>query len=242
MSSDGTKMNCEQYREAIGSDPTFDGGAGHLSTCTECQRYRADMLALNARIERALTLTVPEIAIPDLPQADHENVVSLPLRRRMTTPAWFAVAATVAIAAFIGLRFGGPENYDALSEEVLAHVTHEPEALRITNVAVADQKLDKVVPATIAVMDHRAGLITFAETCPINGNDVPHLVIQGQRGPVTILLLPNEKISRAIQLNDENSHGVLLPVGDGSIAIVGSRDEDLEEIQKQVKQSVMWTT
>ena len=80
------------------------------------------------------------------------------------------------------------------------------------------------------------------QTCPISGYDVPHLVIQGKSGPITIMLLPNERIEAAITLNDENSHGVILPVGEGSIAIVGAREEKLEDVQRQILQSVTWET
>ena len=112
-----------------------------------------------------------------------------------------------------------------------------------SNVKVEDDLLYEVVPADVAQnLITAQGLITYAETCPINGKDVPHLIIQGQQGPITIMLLPDEKISEAISLNDENSHGVILPVGDGSIAIIGAREEKLEEVQKQIVQSVMWDT
>ena len=43
-------MNCEQYREAIAADPSFDGGAGHLSECEACQAYRREMLELDRLI------------------------------------------------------------------------------------------------------------------------------------------------------------------------------------------------
>jgi hypothetical protein len=202
------------------------------------------MRALDLKIGRALALDVPDLVMPELPAIDTENVVTLADRRRMTTPTWFAVAATVLLAAVIGVRFAGDDDvaHQALADEVLAHVTHEPMALRVTDQAVSDDQLHKVVPASIAEMGHGTGLITFAETCPINGNEVPHLVIQGEYGPVTILLLPDEKISAAVLLDDGSSHGVILPVGDGSIAIIGTQEEKLEDIQKQVLQSVMWTT
>jgi hypothetical protein len=242
-------MNCEEYRQAIGADPAFDGGAGHLSECEACQAIRREMLELDVKIRDALSIKVPNLELPSLDEAviddtAADNVVALDSRRRISTPAWFAVAATVVIAAFVGVRFGGlgGASYDSLAEEVLAHVTHEPAALVPTDKRVTDDKLHRVVPATIAELDRSAGLITYAETCPISGNDVPHLVIQGERGPITIMLLPDEKISAAIPLNDENSHGVILPVGDGSIAIVGSREEKLEEVQKHIVQSVMWDT
>ena len=237
-------MNCDDYQQAIGADPSFDGGAGHLSECQSCQEYRRDMQALDLTIGRALALDVPELAMPSLDDVDTGNVVSLEPRRRVAMKTWYSVAATVALAAFVGFRyvpdFGSGDM--SLADEVLAHVTHEPKALQATDQKVSDSHLQDVVPASIAEMDHSAGLITFAETCPISGYDVPHLVIQGEHGPITIMLLPNEKISAAISLNDENSHGVILPVGDGSIAIVGSREEKLEDVQKKILQSVTWET
>lgn len=238
-------MNCDEYKQAIGADPNFDGGAGHVSECASCQAYRREMLELEQMIKGALTIKVPELELPSLDDVEVENIVSLDSRRRTMAPTWFAVAATVLVGAFIAVQIGGDGDsagYDALAEEVLAHVYHEPGALVPSNVQVTDDVLYEVVPANVAELDRNAGLITYAETCPINGKDVPHLIIQGQQGPITIMLLPDEKISEAISLNDENSHGVILPVGDGSIAIIGSRDEKLEEVQKQIVQSVMWDT
>lgn len=235
-------MNCEEYKQTIAEDPNFDGGAGHVSECTECRTYRDEMRALDVKIGRALALEVPDLVLPDLP--DLENVVSLSNRRRLSTPTWFAMAATVLLAVFFSVRFAGDDSvdYDSLADEVLAHVYHEPSALRVTDVAVSDARLLEAVPANIAELDENTGLITFAESCSINGHNVPHLVIQGQQGPITIILMPEEKISSAIALNDGIQHGVILPVGDGSIAIVAGLDEPLDEVQKQVLQSVVWST
>jgi hypothetical protein len=66
--------------------------------------------------------------------------------------------------------------------------------------------------------------------------------MQGEYGPVTILLMPDENIAEATPLAGENVKGVILPVGKGSIAIIGSREELLEPIQKNVVNSVSWTT
>ena len=35
--------------------------------------------------------------------------------------------------------------------------------------------------------------------------------------------------------------GVILPVGNGSIAIIGERDEDLTELERNVIDSVEWS-
>jgi hypothetical protein len=234
-------MNCGKYREAISGDPSFDGGAGHLSECGSCQAYRREMIALDEKILRALSLNVPELNMPELPEIESSNIVSLSSRRRFAPPSWFAIAATVVIAALIGIRFVGVDN-QTLAEEVLAHLDHEPQALVVTDVEISDVRFRSVVPANIASMDRSAGLITYAQSCKINGRDVPHLVIQGEHGPVTVLLMPEEKIPSALPLEGDTVHGVILPVGSGSIAIIGVREERLGLIEERVLKSVTWST
>ena len=108
-----------------------------------------------------------------------------------------AVAATLVLAAFVGIRmYGSNVTYPSLADEIVAHLDHEPYALRVTDEPVDERRLAKVVPANLAHMNHDAGLITYAQTCVINGRKIPHLVIQGEQGPVTILLLPDEAIDR----------------------------------------------
>ena len=234
-------MNCEEYRQAISADPAFDGGADHLSTCADCQAFRRDMQALNLRIAKAMQLSVPALKLPELPAVD--NVVPMASREPLSRPVWFAMAASVLFAAIMGARMlGVGVSYDSLGEEIIAHLDHEPYALRVTSTPVSDNKLQKVVPANIAEMDHGAGLITYAQSCKINGKHVPHLVIQGETGPVTILLMPDQAVSAAETLEGENIHGVIVPVGAGSIAIIGPREEPLDRVEKSVLESVTWST
>jgi hypothetical protein len=253
MSTANEMMNCEQYRQAVAAEPAFDGGADHVSVCAECQAFRDEMRALDSGIAKALQLELPTLTLPELPTIDvqdndaqdnaaQDNVVSLAARRSLPKPGWIALAASVMLAAVIGIRmFAGVDNI-SLADEVLAHLDHDPAALVVSTTPVSDERLIKVVPESVAHMDHSAGLITYAQSCEINGKMVPHLVIQGELGPITILLMPEEKIAAAQTLDGDNVHGVLLPVGNGSIAIIGARNEPLERIEKSVLSSVAWST
>ena len=204
--------------------------------------YKDEDRELDRRIAKALAIDVPELKMPELPDIDDSNVVTL-RSRRLSKPAWFALAATVVIAAFVGIRmYGSDVTYPSLADEIVAHLDHEPYALRVTDKAVSDSRLTRVVPENIAAMNHDAGLITYAQTCVINGKEVPHLVIQGKVGPVTVLLMPEEKIESAVEIEGERINGVILPVGKGSIAIIGEQDERLDTIQESVMHSVTWST
>jgi len=202
------------------------------------QQYQA----LDLKIAKALQIDVPELKMPELPDVDSSGVTPLRTRKRSLAPVWFAIAATVVLAASISVRMSGVfESHDSLADAVLAHIDHEPGALRVSNVAVSDDRLARAVPASLAVYERGDSLITYAQPCVINGNTVPHLVVQGEYGPVTILLMPDEKLAEVTPIDGENVKGVILPVGNGSIAIVGGRDEPLETIRKNVLNSVTWT-
>jgi hypothetical protein len=247
MNAAGKKMNCEQYKEKIAADPSesFDGGALHSAECTSCNAFKAEMQALDAKIAAALTIDIPDLKMPELPAITGDaKVVDLSSRRpsRWSAPAWIGLAASVVLATVIGVRMiGTGVEPGTLAEQVVAHLDHEPHALTVTNVAVTDGELYSVVRPAVARLDRDLGLITYARSCVINGREVPHLVVQGEKGPVTILLMPREMVDMPVSLDGESIEGVILPVGDGSIAIIGERGEQIGELETRVAETVKWS-
>jgi len=240
MSQMSKIMDCNDYREALVADPGLKDESGHAHRCASCQTFGRELLAFDERIAAAMAIKVPELKMPELPAIETRNLVPLP-RRSISRPTWFAVAAAVLLAVFVGVRAPDMSSADgSLEEQVLAHLDHEPQALRVTRTRVSDSRLAEVVPANVAAMNDDVGLISYARSCVINGKKVPHLVIQGEHGPVTILLMPGEKITQAKTLDGVGIQGVILPVGDGSIAIIGDREEKLGQIEKNVLDSVTW--
>jgi len=239
-------MNCKDYKEAIATDPSqaFDG-ADHAVACESCATFRDEILALDKRIAGALEIAVPELKLPELPLPgqDDANVVNLPFRKpgRLSAPVWVGLAASLVIATVVGVRFlSNDVVYPSLADEIIAHLDHELGALQVTDKAVSERKLTRVVERDVAEMD--IDLITYARTCVINGHTIPHLVIQGERGPITLLLLPDEMVDSAVALEGVGITGVILPVGNGSIAIIGERDEPLDDLKHQLVNTVKWST
>ena len=246
-------MNCEEYREAIAGDPTefFPGGAEHSSGCEECSSYRQELRALDECIARALAIDVPALRMPELPAIDAaDNVVGIgpaPARtssRIMSLPIWAGLAAAGAVVAL--LITGGPDgdtDTQQLVREIIAHMDHEESSRQVTSVPVSDRTLDAVVDPEVRAMDPDIGLITYAMSCVINGHTVPHLVVQGKQGPITLILLPDEEVGEATPLSGDNVHGVLLPVGSGSIAVIGEREEQLgeiDEVGRRLSETTEW--
>ena len=58
-------MNCNEYREAVAADPSFDGGGAHVSGCTPCQEYRDEMMSLDLRIHNGFSNSNQGSALDD---------------------------------------------------------------------------------------------------------------------------------------------------------------------------------
>ena len=147
------------------------------------------------------------------------------------------------VAVLLGFgMLGQQQNQSSLADQIVAHIEHESFSIKVSDKGVSDDRLSRVIPANISSLDHSAGLITYAQSCVINGHQIPHLVVQGANGPVTILLMPFEKIDEAEEIHSGTVNGYIFPVGNGSVAIVGENEGDLKKIEKEVKDSVKWTT
>lgn len=253
-------MRCEEFRQALDSDPgaDFPGRAAHAAACADCARYAAESAVFERRLAAALAVAVPDFEI-DLPDDggrrhddgdDGDTVVSLEKRRRAGgarwrgLPAWAGVAAALALAVGLALQFGSaPRTLDgpALAAEVIEHMHHEPWSRVATDKAVAGAELSSVLAPAVSRLDAgRVGLVTYAKTCPINGRDVPHLVVQGADGPVTLLLMAGEKLDAPVPLEGDGFHGVILPVGDGSIAVVGEKGQSVDDVTENIRNAVDW--
>lgn len=236
-------MNCEDFQKAIGAEPQspVEGGDAHVATCASCRQLREDYLELDRQIRKALSVPVPEFSLPSI--NDQSTVETLKQPRRPATPLWFGLAATIALAAWVGLQLQeGQPSRVLLADQIVAHMDHEAESRVASSVAVPEQRLFNVVNNGGVQLDRDVGLITYARSCEINGKSVPHLVIQGRNGPVTLLLMPDEPVDGVTPLAGNAINGVILPHGNGSIAIIAERDEPLAEIEQRVMNAVQWTT
>ena len=131
-----------------------------------------------------------------------------------------------------------PGQTEAAQEQTMAPARR---SWQPTDNPVARDVLDAVLKDGDIEVRQNFGLISYARTCNIRGHDVPHLMIQGERGPVMLLIMREEKIDHAIPLRADGYEGLILPVGDGSIAVVGREGEALEPLTEQITRSVDWS-
>ena len=136
------------------------------------------------------------------------------------------------------LWVGGPRN--SLAQDVLAHMDHEPEAFVVTTTAADDAVLDRVLERGGIRLRPEVGTVSYANSCRFRGRTVPHLVVQTDDGPVTVMVLRNERPDAPVRFAEHGFSGTIVPAGPGSIAVIGAAGADLAQVTERVVAAVDW--
>jgi hypothetical protein len=228
-------MNCTEFRFAVGADPQHLSAEAqaHRDSCEQCRAYATQMLELDRKLKRALELPLPQPQPFQIP-AEPARIQSRPGTR------WYALAASMMLAIAIGVVawFGGTR--DALASDSVKHMQGEIASM----VATVERPPETDVDAALA----RAGVrlrssmaVSYAQQCGFRGHVVPHLVVQTNRGPVTVLVLKYEHVKHRENFHESGYSGVLAPSGPGTLAVIAQDDATVNEALSEIDHALDWT-
>jgi hypothetical protein len=242
-------MDCADVRRALLAEPSNDDAVLrlHLSTCPECSRYALQLRRFEERLDRALRVEVD-------PRLMEQRVVT-PLRAARRQGAgpwdpphrrWLAAAASVLLGTAVAVSLWLAAPGRSLAADVVKHMAGEPDAWARTEIPVPEPQLDKVLIESHVHFRPSAGLVSYANACSFRGHTVPHLVVQTELGPVTVMVLTHEAIQSATRFNEQGYRGVIIPIrGHGSLAVLerdpGTDIKKLEGVAARVQSSLDWT-
>lgn len=206
--------DCEQARLQIGAEPRVvpTALAEHLETCEPCSAYQQQTLKLERAIEQAL-------AVPVAPAAS--AVAPMParaVRRPRPSLTRWAMAASLVLAVTIGVLLWSARPSDALAADIVAHMAGEA-ASWDKSAAVPESALTFVLRKSGVDLAPGAA-VTYAHSCWFRGQFVPHLVVQSASGPVTVMILPGEKVARQERFVEAPYSGIIAPVDGGAVAVL----------------------
>lgn len=223
-------MNCLEFRKQIGAEPGSLSAElkEHRSECQACAAFAIEMSVLEEMIVEALQI--------DVPAPGAKTQVS----RVRTLPRWAGLAASFLLVVGLSTAVWVALPQSSLAEAVIEHMHHEPNAMVRTPVEVDTGKLADVLSDYGASINPRAETVTYVRHCYFRMKFVPHLVIQGDDGPVMVLLIPDEFVDGPTSITEEGFSGMIYPHANGSIAVVGTDGEDIDLAAKRILEAVDW--
>lgn len=234
-------MNCSELRRKLLQDPFRNDPdlLQHEGQCPECAQFARKLRAEETRL-RSLMQNTP---VPAQLSAESASVAPLGRHAIQRRSAWFAAVAGVfmLIGAPLLSIFdeSGQRANTALARSVLDHIDQEAAHLKDAR-AVSERSLDFLFARFGARLRAPLGAVNFAAKCHMRHGTGVHLVISGKAGPITVFLMPGEKLVDPVPVTSARFEGRILPTDWGSIAVVGAPGESFDELGEHLVAAVQW--
>jgi hypothetical protein len=194
----------------------------------------------DANIQSLLKVEVPE-GLTDKILLEQSFAIE---NERIKSGRWhIAIAASIAFVIGITLPLLSNFNhYPAdIGEVAMQHVKAE-----YYFTAQSNENADlKVVNAKLARFGAQAtddlGDISYVNYCNFEGTPALHMVIQGEKGPITVFVVPGDaKFIETEKFNNQHLKGITEKMGNTNVVIVGERDESLQKVRTSLENNIKW--
>jgi hypothetical protein len=221
-------MKCHEFQSAIGADPnaTNPDLREHLDTCTACAAYLKQMQDMDRLIYRAL-------AIPVDVSAGSTARSSAAASKRRTVARW-QIAASLVASIMIAASIWVASTHESLAEQIVTHADDESFAIIRTEERADPKIVAEILAKSGLNLRANAAEVSYAQSCLFRGHRVPHLVVQTDQGPVTVLVLANEESTKTMQRFEEDGYeGMIVPAPRGVLAVLG-KDVPVEQAAERL--------
>lgn len=152
------------------------------------------------------------------------------------------VAAGLILAISIAFNYW-PTSNRALEQEVFAHIYEEIDFLEMD---------DNVSMATINGIMANVGVqfkerfdfadieVQVASDCLIAREHSLHMVVKGEKGPITMMIIPNFPVKNEFSISDSRFEGIISPTPNGNLVVIGEKDESLDRYTILLASNINW--
>ncbi len=220
-------MNCLSFRRALMLDPArlAPEARAHAESCRAC----GELLAQSAAFEHALAQVVH---VP-VPEGLAERVIAYAYPARVPS-RWMGIAASIAVAAVIGLAVLWPRN-DELALAGIDFVVYE-EAQAILDAKPSDRAVLQRVTRELGVqLPAQMGEMRYVGTCPVAGTIAHHVVVKTAHGKVTLLLFPKQVAGARRVASARGLAAAAVPAREGSVMIIADSKRRVDRIEEMLR-------
>ena len=200
----------------------------------------SDAIAFDAKLQSLLKVPVPE-GLTD--KILLEQSFSIENKKRSSNRWHIAIAASIAFVIGLSLPLLNTLSHSPLDIGTVAmkHVQHE----YYFTAKIDEHASLAMINAKLASYGGRAqddlGEVSFVNYCNFEGTPALHMVMKGEKGQVTVFVVPTDAGFVATEkFYDLHLKGLTEKMGNANVVIVGKRDEPLEKVQLKLQENITW--
>jgi hypothetical protein len=234
-------MNCLDFHRLLLADPFSkdEAALAHEAECEACAGFARELRAQEVQLRALLQSPKAPEGLADRVRLAAGFEQRAADRRRW----WYAAAAGVLLSIGVSMvsvvTTSLERSHLVLAQSVLDHIDDESHHLREVG-PVSGGRLKYVFKRFGADLVADIGQVNFAAECLMRTRNGVHLVIPGERGPVTVFFMPDEHLDAPVAVDSERFDGTILPTPWGSLALVGENGEQLDGLGDRLLAAVAW--
>lgn len=234
-------MECLEFRRRLFADPAARDTEflAHRDACHDgCTESWWRAQRFERHLMRALHAVEPPADLAErvlLAQA-----TSLRARVRRRWQVGLALAASLLAALVVAGYAWNPRTGDggALAGMAIAHVRSEAYSLTMTR-PIDDAQLRPVFAKRGVALRAAPAHAVFAADCKVGPYRAVHLVLREQGAPVTALYVIGHRIADARDFSRAGWRGREVPMGNGTLVLLGHRSEGLAAAEHAMAAAVL---
>ncbi len=236
-------MECLEFRRRLAAeprsrDPDF---LAHRDSCRAgCTESWWRAQRLERRIEGVLESIDPPSNLAEKILLAQATATRAEARARLRRRVGMALAASLVIAL---VAFGYAWNLretgaNSLAAMAIAHMNSEAYSLTMTR-PIDDQELQPVFAKLGLSLASAPSRTVFAADCMVGPYRAVHLVLRENGRPVTALYLVGHRIAAARDFVRSGWHGREMPMGDGTLVLLGNGTQGFTAAERAVAEAVL---
>lgn len=165
-------------------------------------------------------------------------------KERLMSGRWH-VAIAASIAFVLGITMPLLNNFNPspldIGDVAMQHVQEEyyftAQSNEHANLYMVNAKLARFGGKA----DTELGDISYVNYCSFEGTPALHMVMQGEKGPITVFVVPSDAdFIKTEKFSNQQLKGITEKMGNANVVIVGERDESLQRTRNILQNNIQW--
>ncbi|MGF1784625.1 DUF3379 domain-containing protein [Photobacterium swingsii] len=240
-------MDDLEFRRRILADPN-DNSAEMIEAKNSSlvnRKLSDELLQLDTKLEKALKVDVPDDLVDRILFHQSGQTPAKP----KTTRVHLAIAASIAFAfgVFTGQFDQIISNADVtrsaeaapLGQIALSHVHDEAPFIDTIDESVQLSQVNAKLKPFGTELASLPGHVYYVNHCAFGNKNALHMVVDTPEGKVTVFVVPEQSPATA-SFNDKTMAGVVMPIKNASLIVVGDKGTDMQPVAKTIKSELQW--
>lgn len=229
-------MDFTEFRRRLGAEPRGEDPelTAARDASPEHRAAAAEAEAFEAKLELALDLPVPDDLLEGIVVIPHRGE-----RRRRRWPMALAASLVVAVGA-AGVGWNMSRGWESVEAYVMDHYRHDGAALVAKSLDSGYGDVHAVLAEFgLDARPELAGAVALVKNCPTPEGKGVHMVLATDRGPLTVIYMPETRVTDRETLSFDGMTGMLVDLPGGSAVIVGPEDRMVQDYYAVVHDSIV---